>query len=130
MINKLPQENIVPETIRFFKHYIWLNSYYFISSDNIFSINSENKAVLAKYNLSHPKPIILIVEYLESGKAKTVWNKLAKIYKFRNALNTAIEKDKKENTFFGFDLSDQFITAVFQAAGKADVEELLNKLKS
>ena len=49
LVSRLPAENLVKESIRYFRHYIWLNSHYFISDQNILNIDKETEAVLAKY---------------------------------------------------------------------------------
>jgi len=70
VISLLPQPNLIPESVRYFHHYIWLNSHFFIANENILLIDDETQAVLAKYK-TEGKPLhLLIVLYPEETKAK------------------------------------------------------------
>jgi hypothetical protein len=49
ILDILPQKSLVPESIRYFHHYIWLNSYYYVADQNILHIDEKTDALLAKY---------------------------------------------------------------------------------
>jgi len=69
----LPKANLIPESIRYFHHYIWLNSHLFISNENILGIDDQTQAVLAKYRESEAIFYLLIAIYpdnKEAGKAQ------------------------------------------------------------
>ena len=38
----LPTENLLPETVHYFHHYIWLNSFYFVSNENVLDIEERH----------------------------------------------------------------------------------------
>ncbi len=63
ILNSLPQNNLLPETVVYFRHGNWQNTYYFISNDNIFNINDSTECVLAKYTVDDKKPVVMILEY-------------------------------------------------------------------
>ena len=69
ILQQLPAEGLIRESIRYFFHYIWLNSHYFISNDNILHINENTEAVLAKYEKNHTKYLLLLVDYPDQEKA-------------------------------------------------------------
>lgn len=82
IISKLPGENLVKESIRYFQNYIWLNSHYFISDQNILHIDKNTQAVLAKYK---NKPgtgsyYVLLVAYPDTSKAKAAYENFMKHY--------------------------------------------------
>ena len=65
----LPQANLIPESVRYFHHYIWLNSHFFISNENILGIDDQTQAVLAKYREGEATFHLLIALYPDGSKA-------------------------------------------------------------
>jgi hypothetical protein len=124
ILHLLPPENLVKHSIRFFNHYIWLNAYNFISSENIFQIDTENVAVIAKYNQGQTMPIFLTVQYFSQEVKTTAWRSLSELYRFKSKKTIAIKHLKGEG-YAGFFLSDNHIKAVFRAESKTIVEQLL-----
>jgi len=49
VLARLPREGLVEESVRYFRHYIWLNSHYYVADENILHIEDTTHAVLAKY---------------------------------------------------------------------------------
>lgn len=70
VIGLLPQPNLIPESVRYFHHYIWLNSHFFIANENILLIDDETQAVLAKYKTENKPLHLLIALYKDGTKAK------------------------------------------------------------
>jgi hypothetical protein len=69
VIGLLPQPNLIPESVRYFHHYIWINSHFFIANENILLIDDETQAVLAKYR-TEGKPVPLLISlYPDEAKA-------------------------------------------------------------
>ena len=70
VIGLLPQANLIPESIRYFHHYIWLNSHFFVANKNILLIDDETQAVLAKYRTDDKPLHLLVALYPDATKAK------------------------------------------------------------
>jgi hypothetical protein len=66
----LPAEGLVRDSIRYFHHYIWLNSHFFIANENILQIDDETQAVLAKYRTGDKTFYLLLASYPDSERAK------------------------------------------------------------
>lgn len=66
----LPEENLVRDSIRYFHHYIWLNSHFFISGENILLIDDETAAVLARYRSAGPSFHLLVIVYPDAERAQ------------------------------------------------------------
>ena len=66
----LPQENLQPETVRYFHHYIWLNSFAFVSNENVLNIGADTPAALAKYRTPGPSLFLLLVQYPDAARAE------------------------------------------------------------
>lgn len=73
IIDALPQKNLRQETVRYFRHYIWINSHYFISTENILSIERDCEAVLAEYQADGDKYVALLVLYPTDERAKQAY---------------------------------------------------------
>jgi hypothetical protein len=70
VIGLLPQPHLIPESVRYFHHYIWINSHFFIANENILLIDDTTQAVLAKYKTDGKPLHLLIVLYADGTKAK------------------------------------------------------------
>lgn len=66
----LPQENLQPETVRYFHHYIWLNSFTFVSNENVLNIGDDTPAALAKYRTAGSSLFLLLVRYPDAARAE------------------------------------------------------------
>ena len=66
----LPQENLQPETVRYFHHYIWLNSFSFVSNENVLNIGADTPAALAKYRTPGSSLFLLLVRYPDAARAE------------------------------------------------------------
>ena len=67
----LPEKGLDGQSIRYFHHYVWLNSLHFISNDNLLNINDLTPAVTALYQEENAKAVVVIVSYpgIDSAKA-------------------------------------------------------------
>ena len=63
ILTLLPQAFLIRESVRYFRHYAWLNSHYFIADSNILNINESTEAVLAKYRDGEKTFLLLLVNY-------------------------------------------------------------------
>jgi len=80
VINLLPQPDLVPESVRYFHHYIWLNSHFFIANQNILLIDDDTQAVLAKYKTADKPLHMLIALYPDETKAEKAAQSFLKNY--------------------------------------------------
>lgn len=78
LIEKLPSSSqaggavLDTASIRYFRHYIWLNSYYFISDKNILNLDKDTEAVIAKYKwepAAQHSTLLLLVDYANDAAA-------------------------------------------------------------
>lgn len=70
ILARLPQENLQPETVRYFHHYIWLNSFSFVSNENVLNIGADTPATLAKYRTPSSSLFLLLVQYPDAARAE------------------------------------------------------------
>lgn len=80
ILDLLPRDSLVRESVRYFRHYAWLNSHYFIADTNILQINDRTDGVLAKYEDNEKKFLLLLVEYKNSQDAQAAHDNFVKHY--------------------------------------------------
>lgn len=76
VVSLLPPDKLAPFSVRYFHHHIWLNSHYFISSENILNLGKDTEAVLSKYypdGKNKTPVILLLVNYPDLKRAKTAY---------------------------------------------------------
>jgi len=76
----LPKQNLVEESVRYFRHHVWMNSHYFIAVENILNINDQTDALLARYGKPEQRSILLLVKYPQDKEAEAAYTSFAKAY--------------------------------------------------
>lgn len=126
IISLLPKENLIPESVRYFRHYIWLNSHYYIADNNILNIDETTHAVLAKYLNNGKQSILLLVNYLNNKKATKAYNSFKQQY-LPELIDENIVK-MEDGTWTGCRLDDGLVSVVFNATKKDRAIDLLNSI--
>jgi len=122
----LPTENLLPETVHYFHHYIWLNSFYFVSNENVLDIRSDTPAALAKYRQAGSTFFLLLVRYPDASRAE------AAAAQFRQkVLGGAADgmRPLKEGRWTGLQCRGDLVGVVFNAPDTATVRDVLAKIK-
>ncbi|MBD3290971.1 hypothetical protein GF337_19345 [candidate division KSB1 bacterium] len=127
IISLLPQENLRQETIRYFHHHIWLNSYQFISNENILLIDENTEASLAKYDENGHRLVLLLIEYSDADLAATARNNFVEKYSSK-PLTASIFKE--EDQWSGYRQIKNYFAVIFNAAEKESTESYFNKIQT
>jgi hypothetical protein len=122
----LPRVNLIPGSVRYFHHYIWLNSHFFISNENILGIDDQTQAVLAKYREGEAVLYLLIAAYpdiIKAGKARESF--------LAHYLPGAKEgmAEKAAGKWTGCRLRDTVLSVVFQAPSKETLTSYLRLIR-
>lgn len=125
ILKLLPAEDLVRESIRYFNHYIWLNSHYFISNDNILHIDRHTEAVLAQYKKGFGKYFMLLVEYPELEKAQKAYSDFRKYY--LKGSTSGIE-NIQDNRWAGCQIQSKQLWLVFNAGSKKEIDDIFARL--
>ena len=80
ILTLLPQQSLIKESVRYFRHYAWLNSHYFVADQNILHINEKTEALVAKYGEKKKRYLLLLVKYEKDKDAKHAYDDFAKYY--------------------------------------------------
>jgi hypothetical protein len=124
IVGILPEEDLVEESIRYFHHYIWLNSHYYVSDENLLNIDESTEAVLATYGSGSSRRILLVVKYPDGEAAKAAYVSFSSSYlpELREGETARIE----DGTWAGCRLRDRILAVVFDADSRGDALHLLD----
>jgi hypothetical protein len=127
IVDQLPPEGLIQESIKYFKHHIWLNSYYFISDENILHITEKTEAVMAKYQKNDNKTILLLVRYPDQEKAVLAYDNFLRNFvpEMKEGLTYQIE----DGSWVACKLDGSLIKVVFNASEEQNALELLGTIK-
>jgi hypothetical protein len=122
----LPAENLLPETVRYFHHYIWLNSFYFVSDENVLDIGNDTPAALAKYRQAGSTCFLLLVRYPDAARAEAA----AGLFR-QKVLGGAADgmRPMKEGSWTGLRCRGDLVGVVFNAPDAATARDILDKIK-
>lgn len=127
ILKYLPSGDLDTESIRYFRHYVWLNTHFFLSNENILNINQNTQAVTAQYGNKGDKSVLLLVEYKSDSEAA------AAVEKFKTGFNKRFEKISiytTDSKWFGFERNGPFFIAVFNGETENITKNLINKVKA
>lgn len=128
VLNYLPQEGLLPESIRYFRHYNWINSHTFISNDNILNIDQKTHGILAQYKQGNDNAIFLIIMYPETGDAEIALKKF--ISGYNKELNPGEIKELKEGFWTGVKTVKGFLIGVFNSSSKNYAADLIERAET
>jgi hypothetical protein len=128
MISYLPAEDLVPGGYLYFHHYIWLNSYYFIATENILNIDENTPAVLAKYGPPDERLYLLMIQYPDSAKAEHAYTSFGKNYFPEGLIENCNRLD--DNTWMAAGMCGNLLVGVFSGKSKEKTQELLGKVRN
>ncbi len=127
ILKYLPSGDLDIESIRYFRHYVWLNTHFFLSNENILNINQNTQAVTAQYGKEGDKSVLLLVEYKSDSEAA------AAVEKFKSGFNKQFEKTSlfsSEKRWFGYERNGWFFIAVLNGESEKITKDLINDTKS
>lgn len=127
IIRFLPEKGLNPESVKYFHHYIWLNSLYFISHENILDVRDDTPAVLAKYGDDKSKIILLLILYPDEKRAeKALFNFKSGYMPGHDSVNPLKIED---GTYVHYSLNRNLLALIFNAGSPDECYELLGKVK-
>jgi len=126
--------------ICYFRSHLVLNSFYYLSLENILNLERSSEAVTAIYeNKASPekaKPIrILLVKYRDHEKATRALNAFCKAYlseydakKSNPAMSAYSGFFKVEDGWLGYELEKDYLAFVFQCPDEKSAQAILNAI--
>jgi hypothetical protein len=126
ILSLLPAENLLPESVHYFHHYIWLNSFYFVSNENVLNIGNDTPAALTKYRQPGSTFFLLLVRYPDPARAEAAAGQFR-----QKVLGGAADgmRPLKDGRWTGLQCRGDLISIVFNAPDAATVRDMLTKIK-
>ncbi|MBI3123507.1 MAG: hypothetical protein HYZ10_03805 [Ignavibacteriales bacterium] len=124
VLKYLPSENLDVQSVRYFRHYVWFNTYTYISGENILNINQNTHGVLAKYG-DKEKLILMIIKYPDEREALAALEKFNRAY-YKTLKPKPVVKPK-EGKFSGSRVVKNFFVGVFGGKAERDVKALISR---
>lgn len=112
LVTRLPQENLVPGSVRFFHQKLSLDNLLWLGEENILNLSGQTDAVLAAYTYGDTPAQLLVVAYPDVAAAEVA--------------HTALQGSGLENLAAAGQVN-QYLAAVFQAPDQAIAHELVQK---
>jgi len=140
LVNLLPSNGLIENSIHYFFHNNPLNNFYYISNENIFNLGEDAKAVIANYDTKeNGKFYLLIIRYKDEIKGFEAYKKFLNFYfnqdiSGQNKINDfRLIQMIKEDDFTGIDLRRNYMILVFEAKTKSVctdyLDETFNEIK-
>jgi len=121
----LPVEGLAPGGYLYFHHYIWLNSYYFIASENILEVNDSTPAVLAKYGTPEDRLYLLAIRYPDRVIAEQAYTAFGRHFFPEGLTDDSVRLE--DNTWLVARLYDNTLVGIFNAKDRDKAISLLEK---
>jgi hypothetical protein len=123
ILSVLPEKGLVPGGYLYFHHYVWLNSYYFIASENIFGIDGNTPAVLAKYGSPEERIYLLAIQYPDSSRAKQGFAEFGRHFFPEGLTDSSIKLE--DNTWLAAAFKNCMLVGIFNAKDREEALTLL-----
>ncbi|MGB9597849.1 MAG: DUF6599 family protein, partial [Candidatus Poribacteria bacterium] len=78
IIKRLPKDNLVPKSEKYFTRKLGLDNIHFVADENIFDLDGETKGAIAEYIINGSKYLSFIIEYPSSKKAEIAFQSYIK----------------------------------------------------
>jgi hypothetical protein len=65
----LPAQGLIPPSVRFFRHPVWLNAYGFVSDENVLGLGADCAAAMARYRTAEGTSTLVLADYPSENRA-------------------------------------------------------------
>jgi hypothetical protein len=122
VVGLLPKAHLMPASVRYFRHHVWLNSAVVVAHDNLLGIGKGTEAALARYAPPQGKHVLVLVEYADQKAAETARRTFATRY--LGDTNAGVAKVKER--FAGIRVTGRRVAVVLDAPSRGAVEQALD----
>jgi hypothetical protein len=122
----LPEKDLSAASVRYFRHPAWLNTYVFISAENILGIGPDTQALLARYGQGEQRPVVMVVVYPMGDVADRAFADFSRIYKLPERGGAVQLADKK---YLAAQVEGNVFAAVWHDGGAAPCSQLLAAIR-
>lgn len=126
IVKLLPEYNLKKESIIYFHNHVWQNTYYFLSSDNIFNIDSNCNAALATYEQNNFYCNIIVIDYPDRETAQAAHFKFT--IDFFNETDNENIIQLEDGKWLLAELTKNHLIIVFNSRSKDFVYDVTNSI--
>jgi hypothetical protein len=123
----LPVEGLVPDSTHFFHHYVWLNSFCFVSNENVLNIEPDTPAVLGKYRAGAATCFLLLLRYPDDPRAAAAQERFRTLQLAGSA--SGEKQDPKDGRWTVLRRQGRLLMIVLKAPDSAVAADLLARVK-
>ncbi len=127
VIDRLPKTGLVDESILYFHHYIWVNSYIFIAEENVFGIGEKDQCVLAKYVAGDTRWFVLIIEFTNEPRAKQAFENFRLLEEIEDGFNPCYGEEGGK--WMAGLLRDNRLMLIYDSPDRMTAEKILNEIQ-
>jgi hypothetical protein len=124
VIGALPQANLEPASVKYFRHHNWLNSHGFVSHDNILHLGPDTEAALGGYADGNRRWSVVVVRYPDAEHAVTAHRSFLAHY-----LGGAATRRREDGKWSGVVRTGDQVTVVLRADRESDVIAALDRAR-
>jgi hypothetical protein len=129
LLTLLPADSLIQSSIRYFHHYIWLNTYYYIADQNILHIDQNSEAMLARYKQGEGGSLLLVViKYPDKEKANQAKVDFIKSFLPEAAGKMAVQVE--DRTWISYRLKGTILSIVFNGKNQGIADQLLTQVEN
>ncbi|UCE19001.1 MAG: hypothetical protein JSV84_01225 [Gemmatimonadota bacterium] len=126
VLKYLPQGGLIENSLRFFHTHVSLNYHYFLADSNILNLDDKTDAVLARYDKSEGKSLLLLISYPNEDLAHLAFNGFMIAY-MPEAQETHVLQTE-DSTWVAAKTEHNVVAIVFEAVEKEAAERLLREV--
>ena len=126
VVSWLPDDELIPESVFYFHHYVWINAFYYIADENILNIDDRVDAVLAKYGAPEKRYYLLLIRYENEGKASDAYRNFLDHYAPELEGKTAFKLE--DGKWTGSRVEQELLICVFNGETEEAVESLIDRV--
>jgi hypothetical protein len=124
LVSRLPEEGLIPHSVRFFHLHSSLNYHYFLTIENIMRLDRNTRAVLAEYATG--PTYLLCVQYPTPEQAEQGYEGVLKGYAPEAEATGAAEVD--QDMWLAAELGGEYVLVAFDAPSEDDARRLITTM--
>ena len=128
ILELLPPQGLIEESIRYFHQHIWLNAHYFLADENILNLDDETEVVLARYGRPSERYPLLIIQYPTADDAGAGHNSFIERFlpERRERQAVELESGKWTATY----LAGRYVALVLEAPDEQSALSMLARVET
>lgn len=123
----LPEGGLVRESVRYFRHHAWLNTYCFIADQNVLHLGDEVDAVLAKYG-EESRSVLLLLSYRAEQDARRAYEDFVAYYQPDLSEKRAVQVE--DGTWTAGEQIGVFVAVALRASSEDRVLRLMQAVRN